>query len=117
METKCFELRDEGTTVPVIATLMDEPANEEERWLLRRAGYGIGTGLVLMDRMDGGRSSYDWHAHGGGPRTWPIAHQYIQEHWGELVSGQVVDVRTILGETSEPCRSDRFNEREVASDG
>lgn len=40
-------------------------------------------------------------------RTMPVAHKYITEHFVEMKDGDVVDVRFILGETSEPCQSDR----------
>ena len=87
METKLFELRDEGTFIPIIATLMYSE-NEAEAYLLRRAGYSIGPHdhwLVLLDRLEGGRSDCDPRSeHGGGKRTFPAAHEYIQHHWPEL---------------------------------
>ena len=112
METKLFELRDEGTFIPIIATLMAQPENEEEEYLLRRAGYSIRPDdqwLVLLDRLDGGHSSYDAHnQHGGGPRTFPVAHLHIQQHWPELTSGQVIDVEYILKERDEPKITERL---------
>jgi len=33
-------------------------------------------------------------------------HLYITEHWNELESGDVIDVRFILGETPHPCLSE-----------
>ena len=109
MKTKLFELRDKGTFIPIIATLMAKPANEAEAYLLRRAGYSIGPDdhwLVLLDRLEGGHSDYDPKR--GGPRTYPVAHQYIQDHWPELVSGQVIDVEFILNETRHPKVSEAF---------
>lgn len=40
-------------------------------------------------------------------RTLGIAHKYINEHYDELDSGDVVDVRFILGETEKPEPSTR----------
>jgi hypothetical protein len=114
MQTKLFELRDEGTFIPIIATLMDSK-NEAEIYLLRRTGYGVGPDdvrLVLLDRLSGGFSDCvpqrRGSEHGGGKRTFPTAHQYIQDHWSELVSGQVIDVEYILGETDHPKISEAF---------
>jgi hypothetical protein len=110
MQTKLLELRDEGTFIPIIATLMARPDNEQEEYLLRRAGYAIGPTdhwLVLLDRLDGGASDYRTHSqHGGGQRTFPTAHLYIQQHWDELTSGQVIDVEYILGESEKPKESE-----------
>lgn len=119
METKLFELRDRGTFIPIIATLMcsDDPA---EVYLLRRTGYSgecpkksllpFLHPLILLDRLTGGCSDCDPHSeHGGGKRTFPTAHQYIQDHWSELVSGQVIDVEFILGETDHPKVSEAVN--------
>ena len=112
METKLFEIRDEGTCIAAIGTLMDLPENEGERWLLRREGYQMGSGLVLLGPLDGNpggyQTTYTHESHGGGPRTWPVAHRYIQEHWHELQSGHVICVEWILGERDTPKRSDRF---------
>jgi hypothetical protein len=101
MKTKLFELRDEGTFIPIIATLMAEPDNEAEEYLLARAGYSFQYPSVLVDRLEGGYSDYrPYSQHGGGPRTFPTAHKYIEEHWHELESGQVIDVLFILGESN-----------------
>jgi hypothetical protein len=39
----------------------------------------------------------------------PLAHQHIEQNWDLLNDGDVVDVEYILGETSEPKRSERFD--------
>ena len=109
METKLFELRDEGTFIPIITTLMNS-SDPAEAYLLRRAGYSFGpTGrwFVLLDRLDGGHSDYRAHSqHGCGGRTYPAAHLYIQDHWWELASGQVIDVEYLLGERDTPKESE-----------
>ena len=104
IETKLFEIRDKGTFIPACAVLC-ESQSDEEAYLLRRAGYGAGTNLVLLTRLDGGKSSYDPYDWGG--RTWPVAHQYIAQHWFDLKSGDVVDVEVALGETITPKLSER----------
>ena len=109
MDTKLFELRDRGTFIPIIATLMTS-SDPAEAYLLRRAGYPVGPAdgwFVLLDRLDGGCSDYHAHSqHGGGPRTFPVAHQHIQDHWPELTSGQVIDVEYLLGERDAPKESE-----------
>lgn len=116
MITKCFELRDRGTFIPVIATKMipdDDDANqfERERYLLRRAGYGFVNPCVVLCRMDANGvarcASYDPYSWGADDRTFCVAHNYITEHFDELALGAVVDVEFILKETTEPKKSER----------
>jgi hypothetical protein len=108
IETKLFELRDAATFIPVVAMRMDPAGKPEpERYLLRRAGYGYGTDIVLFTRVEGGDKAehdcYSW----AGRRTFAVAHQYIQLHWGELESGAVVDVEFLLGLRATPKLSER----------
>ena len=106
MIAKALEVRDEGTFIAVLAVDM-QPANEGQRYLLRRCGYACdGRPNVIMTRLDGdGRATNDPYAWGG--RTYPVAHDYIIDHWAELADGDVVDVQWILGETAAPKRSER----------
>jgi hypothetical protein len=56
--------------------------------------------IVLM-RLDDQRAHsdpYDWC-----DRTHKIAHLYITDHFDDLRSGQVVDVRVLLDEAAEPA--------------
>jgi len=46
---------------------------------------------------------YDWICN-----TWRVAHSYIEEHWEELKSGDVVDVEFIMGLRSEAKKSERL---------
>lgn len=110
MTTKLFEVRDKGTFLPVIATEL-QAINPQDAYLLARAGYGQGHGpggdgarYVLLARLAGGVvkfDPYDW-----GDRTMSVAHNYIVNNWDVLVSGSVVDVEFILGESTEPKRSE-----------
>lgn len=112
MRTKTFEVRDRHTFIPVLAvdTRSDDPL---EHWLLRRAGYDNTSDCVILIRMEckgiNGNASYDpfaWNA--TGTRTMHVAHQYIQEHWDTLNSGDVICVEHILGERTEPKKSERL---------
>ena len=42
-----------------------------------------------------------------GGRTYPVAHDWIINHWDELLDGDVVDVEFILGETDVRKQSER----------
>lgn len=114
MITKTFEVRDSGTFIPVLAVKL-EPGCEADRYLFGRAGYGTHPGqqaaYVLLCRIVGEHNhgcEYDpeawWRT---GARTLVVAHRHIVEHFDELPSGAVVCVEHILGERSEPKRSER----------
>ena len=115
MIVKAFEIRDRGTFIPALAVNMvpDSPGSDggvAEMYLLRRAGYGFDETCVMLCRMDANalarQASYDPYA--WGERTFPVAHQYIIEHFDELESGAVVDVEFLLGETTQPKVSERL---------
>jgi hypothetical protein len=109
MEVKCLEIRDAMTFIPVIC-IRPVPVNEAQRYLLRRDGYS-GTVdercIILIDAQCRGVAydCYDWP---GGTRTKRVAHNYIAEHWRELVDGDVIDVEFILEETKIKKVSERF---------
>ncbi len=115
MESKLFEIRDAATFIPVLAVRLN-PNREEERYLLGRTGYGITVEqqgkYVVVFKLAGGvnLASCDTNEWGESPRTVPVAHRYIIEHWAELMSGDVIDVEFILGETSSPKESERVGE-------
>jgi hypothetical protein len=116
LRAKVLEVRDAMTLVPVLAIWL-APTDEAERWLLARAGYGEQpsvqrTYFVVLD-LDGGVGRYEtspteWQLRNN--RTMQVAHQYIQDHWADLSSGDVVDVEYILGIAKEPKESDRTKE-------
>jgi len=128
MQAKALEIRDEGTFIPALAVNMnprplypqngsmteDEfrasvEASSAQRYLLRRCGYPCdGRPNVIVTRLSGdGKATNDPYGWGGGARTFPVAHNYIIDHWDELKDGDVVDVSFILGETKEPKVSER----------
>lgn len=104
MKVKVLEVRDEGTHIEVFALSTEASAGQE--YGLQRSGFRSGD-AVILGYLDGEKNSsadpYHW-----GSRTMSTAHQFITDHFGELNDGDVVDVRFILGETPEPCKSDRF---------
>lgn len=114
MQLKLFEIRDRGTLIPAVG-LSTDPLNAEggrEDWLLKRAGYGDGSDLVILVRLhpEAGRvnATYnpeDWKV--DNTRTMHVAHWYIQEHWKELITGQVICVEHILGEREKPKETEQ----------
>jgi len=105
MQIKAFEIRDKATFIPVCAIKMSSD-DEKESYLLRRAGFVSGDHVVLM-RFHDDESHYDpfrWDNR----RTMTTAHRYIAENFDSLKSGDVIDVRFILGETNDPAASERY---------
>lgn len=109
MQLKCFELRDKATFIPVFA-FRARPVNEPQRYLLSRAGFGPEghSECVIFGRLDCSGTdrncTYDPYAWGG--RSYPVAHQYIEQHFDELPDGAVIDVEFILGESTTPKLSE-----------
>lgn len=115
LETKVFEIRDSGTFIPVLCVRVNASWRERigngpparEDYLIRRAGYGTDP-LVIMTALRASNefATYKYYAweERESSRTRTIAHKYIIDHWGELQTGDVIDVQFILGETSAPCR-------------
>jgi hypothetical protein len=107
MQTKLLEIRDAGTFIPVMATLM-ESSKDEERYLLSRTGYTGHNTLVVVTRMNDLKTQYSSNDWGTNSRTMREAHAYIEDKWEELKSGDVVDVEFILGITDKPKESERI---------
>jgi hypothetical protein len=108
VEVKLFEVRDEGTYLPCIA-IRCNPANEAERYMLARAGYGAEPArqgmFVLFAPESDPRLQYDpasW-----GDRTRQTAHRFIRADWDALQTGDVIDVRVCLGENDTPAAPER----------
>jgi len=108
MITKVFEVRDKATNIGVIATKM-QPEVPQEDYQLERNGFPLeGHALIMVTRMNSGEGTWDAFKWRDGTRTMFEAHKYIEQHFDELKSGDVVDVRYILGETDAPAPSDKF---------
>lgn len=108
LETKLFEIRDSATFIPAIGVNCQASACEgSDHYLLRRAGYGDDV-VILLTRLDGGKSTYD--AYDWGCRTMNAAHLHIEKEWAHLPSGSVVDVEFILGETTAAKQSEQIEQ-------
>lgn len=109
MQTKLFEVRDRATFIPVMATMMI-PTDNRERYLLRRAGYGFEYPLVvvtMLNRVE--ETHYGPFRWDDGTRTMREAHKYIEGHFDELKSGEVIDVEYILGESNKKKASEQYD--------
>ena len=107
MIAKTFEIRDAATFIPALAVKL-EPGNEQDRYLLNRAGYALKmedeADYVVLWRLEGG--DCDWNIFDWSNRTMRKAHQYIRDHFDDLKSGSVIDVEYILGISSQPKESE-----------
>lgn len=117
IETKILELRDNGTFIPIITVLVcNERSGSQEDWLLGKCGWGPRQdGFYLFSAADDGSH---FAISCGDPkflhsqtfpvdRTFTSAFAYVSSHWDEFETGDVVDVRVILKETTEPVATDR----------
>ena len=82
--------------------------HQAQRYLLRRDGYQGDLSepcviMIIAQCRGVAYDCYDWK-----DPTHKVAHNYITEHWGKLLDGDVIDVQFILGETSERKVSERF---------
>jgi len=96
-----------------MATKLGSEATDQEDYLLHRGGYGNNlsrenSDYVIVTRLEDCESSYNAYKWCN-DRTMLEAHRYINNHFDDLNTGDVVDVEFILGETSTPKISDRFN--------
>jgi hypothetical protein len=120
MEIKMIEVRDRSTFIPMMAIRLgwEGDDQDQDRYLLRRAGYGgamldsprDGMQYVILVRLTGGEVSatYDPYGWDTRARTIPTAHRHLIDHWSEVKSGDVVDVEFILGEVKKPKISERL---------
>ena len=115
MQTKLFEIRDRATFIPILAIRLSCSLEhrEEETYLLASAGYGSTqkeqAQYVLLAEIAGGVGEVACDPHKWSDRrTLLVAHDYIQQHFDELKSGDVIDVQYILEETTNPKVSERL---------
>lgn len=102
MKTKMFEIRANGTCIPVIA-IKTEAENIEEHVFFRRGGWG-GNSVILIKTGGGAEATHD-------PFEWDCgtmreAHRYIRQAFDNLPNYSVVDVEVILGESERPKTSE-----------
>lgn len=109
MKIKLLEVRDRATFIPAFA-MLPTPANDAQRYLLRRAGYSCSPddSLIIFGYLRTGEchySPYQWETIS---RTMRAAHEHVAGNWPDLEDGDVIDVEFILGETTEKKISERF---------
>lgn len=109
MEVKCLEVRDAGTFCPVIC-IRPVAENDDQRYLLRRDGYHADEGerCVILIKNQCYGVAYDPYNWPDNPRTFRVAHIYIQDNWAKLKDGDVVCVEWILGERATAKLSERI---------
>lgn len=118
METKVLEIRDAGIFSPVIATRLSADSAREV-YLLTRAGYvhepHWGPYFVLLTPLqDLDRTLYDPN-HAG--RMYGAVLRHLSNHWGDVSSGDVVDVRVLLHEQAYPVLSEQLTHFPAAMKG
>ena len=106
MKTRMIEIRDHATCIPAMAVLL-WPENMIENRFVRRCGYAPSDDSVILVRLEDGSGSSDPHGWVNN-RTMSAAHQHLAElarrgGFAALHDGQVIDVRVLLGEGSEPA--------------
>jgi len=110
MKSIILEIRDRLTSLSVLAVEMKSDI-VIERHHLRRYGFPDGDNpLILVSNMDTGETHFDhfeWRQ--TSPRTLFYAHKYIADHFGELKTGDVIDVEFLNGETKISKESEYKN--------
>ncbi len=109
---KFLEIRDRGTNISAVAFRLN-PASLADCKILQRSGYGLTHNdmrkYIMLAKLCGGTGKitcdpYEWNT-----RPMDVAHDWIIKNYEEINSGDVIDVRFILGEVDEPCESDTFH--------
>jgi hypothetical protein len=121
MLTKMFEVRDRDTFIPVVATKLSPDTRwntglekselDAEKFLLESAGYRDSRHYILLSKIDGGscKSNYTpfgWDKNDG--RTMFCAHEFIEQNFDSLESGEVIDVEYLLHETKVKKETQRI---------
>ena len=104
MKVKLIELRDRATNISVAAIKMT-PVPGHERSILWHSGFHPGDFVFLWD-LSKGKIEYDPYSWGTGSRTMTAAHKWIEKNFDNIKSGDLVDVEVILGEKTEPSKSE-----------
>lgn len=113
IESKVLEIRDHGTFIGALAIRM-LGANPIQEYYFRHCGYPADGSSIMLLILAGGKATndpYEWGALRMGPRTMPVAHDFILRRFDSLSDGDVVDVAFILGETDKAKVSERLEGR------
>lgn len=99
MEVKLFKIYDRCTEIRAIAIRMVSD-NDREHNILRASGYSNSPICTLVSMLNSSCAtayeSYAWEDRGS--RTMSVAHEYIDDNWNSLITGDSIDVEKILGE-------------------
>lgn len=90
---------------------LGDPASSQvanERWLFRKVGFQLEPKLVIVSKLSSLAQTFYCFSQQRS-ETLRAAHEYIQEHWEELASGQVIDVDFIQGRREQPRTSERLS--------
>tara|TARA_R110000772_G_C13309802_1_gene439843 strand:- start:13737 stop:14060 length:324 start_codon:yes stop_codon:yes gene_type:complete len=105
VEVKLIELRDHGTCIPLLCIKPYATTVPVEMLCARRYGYDNNPSIIVTNYENPSRGArndpFEWN-----DRTYYNAHAHIELHWESLKTGDLVDVRVILGETDKPCQSE-----------
>lgn len=102
MIVKLLEIRDRATCISVSAIKFN-PTTKPEKGILRWSGFHPNDFVFLVKLTDAAKFHYDPRA--WNDRTMESAHLWIEKHFDELRSGDLVDVEVILGEKKKPKKS------------
>jgi hypothetical protein len=112
MVIKIFEIRSPATLIVVMAIKLSA-ANEAERYLLSRSGYGRSNKdyetYIMLQRID-----MDTNCATTDPYKQDIyelreAHLFIKKNFDILKNGAVIDIEYITGKTSKPKDAERLD--------
>jgi hypothetical protein len=118
---KFLEVRDAGTTIPIIAFSIAETLNTDSEQMIKRekyynhTGYNVDSGSVFVIKLVEPSiefDSYNWNE----GRTMIKAHQYIEKHYNELNEFDVIDVQYIMGETKQKKNPELINNMQIIYD-
>jgi len=109
-EVKGIEILDTATCIPVLAMRVNPSTiTPREAQMFRRGGFGQmprnADIYTWMMTLSGSLINYDSH-NWRNQRTLGGAHRYIEQHWDELNSGDIIDMEYVLGESSAPRGTD-----------
>ena len=109
MQSKFIEIRDEMTCIAALAVrISPESLESVEARFARKSGWeDAGTYLITLSNPRVAYNDDAWN----GCRTMTTAHRWIKENWHKIESGDVVDVRVILGEATAAAEPEIFQRR------
>ena len=108
LETKIIEIRDRGTFLSAVATVII-PDNSAEFYPVRRAGIPVYTSYLTLTILQYNETFHDqFQADVRNQRTFGVIYRHLMKSWDSHKSGDVLDVSFILNETSTPKISERL---------